>query len=115
MLRFFKLILLGVLMIGIIVLSVANRGAVEVRLLPEGMSEVFQRSIEVPLYAVSLASILTGLLIGYILEYLREHKHRRMASQKKREAHELQNEVAKLRKRNLSDEEEVLAILDKTA
>lgn len=114
MLRLIKLIFLGVLMIGIIVLSVANRGIVEVKLLPDGLSEIYQQTLEVPLFAIILASILAGLLIGYILEWLREHKHRRTASQKKREAADLKSEVTALRKKHLSDGDEVLALLEKS-
>ncbi|QHQ36171.1 lipopolysaccharide assembly protein LapA domain-containing protein [Algicella marina] len=115
MLRIIKLVFLAALMLGIVVLALANRGSVQVNLLPPGLSDIYQRSVEVPLYLVSLLSILTGLLIGYILEWLREHKHRRLAAQKKREAAQLKTEVTTLRKKHLSEEDEVLALLDKSA
>ncbi len=113
--RLIKMIFLGALMLGIVLLSLANRAPVEVKLLPEGLGDVFQRSVEVPLFVISLLSILTGLLIGYILEWLREHKHRRLAAEKKREAAALKGEVKALRKKHLSEEDEVLALLDKSA
>ncbi|MEO0389280.1 MAG: LapA family protein, partial [Pseudomonadota bacterium] len=98
--------------VGIVILSLANRETVTVNLLPQGLSDVYVWSMDIPLYLVSLASILTGLMIGYVLEWLRESKHRRMAVEKRREASQLASEVDKLRKQHLSEEDEVLAILE---
>ncbi|MEM1265365.1 MAG: LapA family protein, partial [Pseudomonadota bacterium] len=76
------------------------------------LSEVYAYSIDLPLFVVSLASIGLGLVLGYVIEYLREGKHRQMARRKRREAEQLANEVTALRKRHLSEEDEVLAILE---
>jgi hypothetical protein len=51
------------------------------------------------------------MVIGYLLEWLREHKHRRRASQKSREAAQLNHEVARLRKDTGRHEDDVLALL----
>ena len=112
MLRVFKLILLAALMVVIVVLALANRGPVTLHLLPEGIFSILPLSVEVPLFAVILAAILTGLLLGYILEWLREHKHRRRASVKAREVNRLEREVDSLKKKHLSEEDEILGILD---
>lgn len=112
MLRTIKLIVLAVMMAAIVVLALANRGMVTLNLLPEGVSAILPLSIEVPLFAVILASILAGLLLGYILEWLREHKHRRLAAEKKREASKLSREVEVLKQKHVSPEDEVLAILE---
>jgi lipopolysaccharide assembly protein A len=110
--RLIKLALLGVLMLAIVVLSLANRDPVTLKLLPEGLADILPYQLQVPLFAVILASIFAGLMIGYILEWLREHKHRRMATQKSREASRLEREVKKLKKKHMSEADEVLAILD---
>ncbi|WP_112320316.1 lipopolysaccharide assembly protein LapA domain-containing protein [Oceanibium sediminis] len=112
MLRLIKLLFLAVLMIAIIVLALANREMVTLNVLPEGIKNVLPLSVDVPMFAVILVSILVGLLIGYILEWLREHKHRRLAAQKNREAAKLKGEVETLKKKHMSPEDEVLAILD---
>ncbi len=112
MLRTIKLIVLAVIMAAIVVLALANRGPVTLNLLPEGVANILPLSVEVPLFAVILASILAGLAIGYILEWLREHKHRRLAAEKKREVGKLAHEVEVLKKKHMSPEDEVLAILD---
>ncbi|MEM8787773.1 MAG: LapA family protein [Pseudomonadota bacterium] len=114
MLRFIKLLVLTVLLLGIIILALANRGPVTLFLLPEVAAGILPQrlSLELPLFAVILASIMVGLLIGYILEWLREHKHRRAAVQKDREAARLSREVETLKAKHVSNEDEVLAILD---
>ncbi|MSU92310.1 DUF1049 domain-containing protein [Rhodobacteraceae bacterium 2CG4] len=112
MLRFIKLVLLAVILIAIVTLSLANRGLVTLHLLPEGIAAILPLSVRVPLFAVILVSILVGLLIGYILEWLREHKHRREAARRKREARQLKGEVQALKRKHMTDEDEVLAILD---
>jgi uncharacterized integral membrane protein len=109
--RTLKLLLLCLILLLIVVLALANRGAVTLHLLPEGMARVMPLSIEVPLFVVSLVSIGVGMVIGYLLEWLREHKHRRRASQKSREAAQLNHEVAKLRKDTGRHEDDVLALL----
>jgi len=112
MMRTIKLFLLAVIMMAIVVLALANRGMVTLNLAPEGLGSVVQYSVEVPLFAVILSAVLTGLLLGYILEWLREHKHRRQASAKTREVSRLEREVDKLKKTHMTEEEEILGILD---
>jgi uncharacterized integral membrane protein len=109
--RTLKLLLLGLILLAIVVLALANRDPVTLHLLPEGMARVMPLSIQLPLFVVSLISIVVGMVIGYLLEWLREHKHRRRASQKSREAAQLNREVEKLRKETGRHEDDVLALL----
>jgi len=109
--RIIKYILLAIILIAIVVLAVANRGMVTLHLLPEGLSSLGQRSVELPLHLVGLGLILLGMILGYILEWLREHKHRRRAVDKTREARHLQREVGRLKEEAGRGEDEVLALL----
>lgn len=109
--RTVRLILLLVILVVIVILSLANRGPVTLFLLPDGMSSMFQASIELPLFVVSLLSILVGMVLGYLLEWFREHKHRRRAAVKSREAAKLSREVDTLRQSNGKAEDDVLALL----
>ena len=96
----------------IVVLALANRQLVTVQLLPEGMTRLMPgMQIDLPLYMVSLISIGVGLLLGYILEWLREHRHRRRAAQKAREAERLNREVENLRRETNTPKDDVLAII----
>ncbi len=109
--RTLKYLLLVLILVGLVVLSLANRDVVTLHLLPGGMARIMPLSVQVPLFVVVLISVLVGLLVGYLLEWLREHKHRRRASQKTREAAELSGEVDRLRRRSGKPEDDVLALI----
>ena len=109
--RTLKLILLGLILVAIVVLALANREPVTLHLLPGGMARLMPVSVQLPLFVVSLLSIVTGMVLGYLLEWLREHKHRRRAAQKAREAAQLNREVDRLRKQTGKGEDDVLALL----
>lgn len=110
--RTLKLAFLGLILIAIVLLALANREMVTLNLLPEGLAAVLPLSIELPLFVVSLISIVVGIILGYLFEYVRESKHRRRASNEAREAARLNREVAQLRRTPGSREDEVLAILN---
>lgn len=110
--RTLKLVFLALILIAIVLLALANRDMVTLNLLPEGLSAVLPLSVELPLFVVSLISIVVGLVLGYLFEYVREAKHRRRASHEAREAERLNREVAQLRRSRGSREDEVLAILN---
>ena len=110
--RVIKSFLLGLILLGIVVLALANRDPVTVRLLPEGLDRLSPGAmLELPLFVVSLLSIVTGMVLGYLLEYFREHKHRRRAAVKAREAAKLNREVEGLRRETNRPKDDVLALL----
>ena len=109
--RTLKIILLGLILVVVVVLAVANRGPVTLHLLPQGLDRVMPLSVELPLFVVILASVVVGMVVGYLFEWLREHKHRRRATQKSREAERLNREVARLRKDSGRPEDDVVALL----
>ena len=110
--RFVKYIILAAFMAALVLLALANKGAVTVAALPDGLPYADSLRLEVPMFAVIFAAIGAGLLLGYFLEYFREHKYRRQAAVKNREAAALASEVAKLKSANGSDEDDVLALLN---
>jgi uncharacterized integral membrane protein len=110
--RFIKYIILAAFMAALVLLALANRAVVTVAALPDGLPFAGALHMQVPLFAVIFAAIGIGLLLGYVLEYFREHKYRRQAAVKNREAAALASEVAKLKKSNGSDEDDVLALLN---
>ena len=110
--RYIKYLILAAFMAALVLLALANRGVVAVAALPEGLPYAETLRIEVPLFAIIFAAIGLGLLLGYFMEYFREHKYRRQAALKNREAAQLSAEIAKLKKSNGSDEDDVLALLN---
>ena len=100
-----------VLMVVLIVLALANRQQVTLGLLPEQLSNLFPVSIELPLFVVIMISALAGLMVGYVLEFFREHKIRREAAEKKREVASLSREVSALKKEAGKEDDDVLALI----
>ena len=96
MLRFIKTMILGFLGAGLVLLGVANMAPVDIRLLPEGLGAGDTVLHDVPLAAVMLDSVLVGMVIGQLLEWLRERKHRVAAEQRKRELGAMKAEIARL-------------------
>jgi lipopolysaccharide assembly protein A len=109
--RLLRLVILGLILVAIVVLALANRGPVTLNLLPEGLSRLMPLSVQLPLFVVILLSIVTGMILGYLLEWLREHKHRRRASQKAREVERLGRDVDRLRRQTGRAEDDVLALI----
>lgn len=109
--RIVKIVLLVVILVAIVLLALANRDMVVVQLMPEPLDQIVQASVEVPLFVVGLVSILAGLIIGYILEWLREYRYRRRLALKEREAAQLSRELEKA-KRSGKPEDDVLALIN---
>ncbi len=102
-----KLIVLGLLAAVLIALGVANMAAVDLYLLPAAL---FGESFSIkglPLAVVILAAVLMGILAGLVIEFLREHKQRKVAEEKRREIVRLRQEVTRLRAK-LGDREDEL-------
>lgn len=100
------------LMLGAVAL--ANRGAVTLQLLPEGLADLIglNRQVELPLFVVIFGGIIVGLLVGFMWEWLREHKLRAESSRKGSEVKKLEREVRRLKGRAAEGKDEVLALLD---
>lgn len=104
----------AVLAVVLISISLANRGFVDLKLMPEALAELagVNPSISLPLFVVVLGGIAAGLVIGYVLEYLREHKHRREARVRQGEVKKLSREVKRLQRQKHEGKDEVLALLE---
>ena len=119
--RFIRYAILGVIAIGLLVMALANRGEVTLNLLPDellalvqGFVPGFINSITLPLYIVIFGGLAGGVLLGFLWEWVREHKHRAEASRARKEANQLQREMKKVRKTNGTEADDVLAIVDGT-
>ncbi len=100
----------------LIVVALANRELVTLSLLPAELAELAGvpaglNSVRVPLFIVIFAGIMAGVLLGFVWEWLREHKHRAEAASQRRENQRLNREVARMRTEQAEDDE-VLALLE---
>ncbi len=95
--RTIKLIVLGLIALALVALGVANMAPVDLYLLPPSLAGDRFGVKGIPLAAVILAAVLLGIVVGQVLEWMRERKHRVVADQKRREIVQLRQEVTKLR------------------
>jgi uncharacterized integral membrane protein len=112
--RYIRYAFLAALAIVLISVAMANRGFVTLSLLPATLADLigFGYSITLPLYVVIFASIAVGLLIGFVWEWLREHKHRADKSKTQRALKQTEREVRRLKGGEGKPQDEVLAILE---
>lgn len=111
--RYAVLVLLTLLLLAV---ALANRAPVQVSLLPESLAALFgvDWSIRMPLFAVLFGGAAAGLMIGFLWEWLREHKHRKAASVHSRQVTRLERELAVMRdSASLPEQDEVVALLNR--
>jgi uncharacterized integral membrane protein len=115
--RYVRYAVLAVLVIVLVSIAMANRDLVTIEFLPRVLSDLvgFHWSLTLPLFLVVLGGVLVGLLIGFVWEWIREHKHRREAAARAREARRLEREVTRLKGQRHEGKDDVLALLDETA
>ena len=114
MLRALRYLVLAVLALCLVTLALANRAPVTLKTLPEDIAAFagFGWQIDLPLYAVIFGGIVVGILIGFVWEWVREHKHRAVASTKTKEVSKLERELAVMRDTKPEQRDDVLALLD---
>lgn len=116
MIRYLRLLFLGLVGLGLLLVALANRAPVSVRLLSEDLAALtgLTWAMDLPLFVVIFGGIVVGVLIGFIWEWFREHGHRATASQKSREVARLERELAVLKdSTSVPPKDDVLALLEK--
>jgi len=112
--RYLRYAFIAALGLALLTVALANRNLVTLSLLPEEMGAFLGigTAVELPLFLVAFGGIVAGLMIGFVWEWLREHKHRAAAAQARREAARLEREVGRLRETRARPEDEILALLE---
>ncbi len=112
--RYIKYAFLLAIGVCLLTVALANRGIVTLRLLPSEIAELtgLNSSIELPLFLIILGGIVAGLLIGFVWEWMREHRYRRDGARAKREVRQMGQEVARLKGGDASRGDDVLALLE---
>lgn len=93
---FFKALILVPIALVIVLFSVANRGLVRVSLDPFSR-DLPTLSYDVPLFAIVLAAVFLGVIVGGIAAWFAQGKHRKAARRHRREAETLRSETQALR------------------
>lgn len=113
--RYVRYLILALLMIALVVVAMANWQAVTLTVLPTELAEVAgwnYTSPQMPLFLVILGSIAAGVLVGYVLEWIRESKHRSEVAKRQRQVKTLNREVTRLKGETNKGKDEVLALLE---
>lgn len=115
--RYIRYAFLAGLGIVLVSVSLANRGAVSIKLIPDAVGELigFNVGFSLPLFVVILGGIAAGLVIGFVWEWLREYKQRRVASSSARNVRKLEREVTRLKGEKHEGKDDVLMILDEAS
>ena len=113
--RYVSYVFYGSLTIVLVVIAIANRAMTELNLLPEELVFFdFNFSIALPIYIIFFSGIILGILIGFVWEWLREHKHRAEVVRKSRELRRAERELRKIKGEKYEGQDDVLALLDET-
>ncbi|UWP94724.1 LapA family protein [Aliiroseovarius crassostreae] len=112
--RYIRYLFLAALAVCLVTISMANRGMVTLHLLPAELSGFlgFSWSITLPLFIVIFLGIIAGVMIGFVWEYLREHKFRAAGKRTRKERDALIREVKKLKHPKAKPGDDIIALLE---
>lgn len=112
--RYIRYVFLAALGLVLVVVATANRGDVTLQVLPDELSSLigWSAQITLPLFLVIFGGIVAGILIGFVWEWLREHKYRAEASAQRREKDKLAREMERIKGHERTETDDVLALLE---
>ncbi len=115
--RYVRYLCIAVFALALIAVALANRSMVSLKVLPAEVSGWFALNpeIQLPLFIVILGSIVAGLLVGFVWEWIREYGQRAEAARQAREMRRLEREVARLKGEKHEGQDDVLALLDQAS
>jgi len=113
-LRYLKYLFLFVVALALVLMAMANREIVTLEVIPPDLAAWFgiQYGIQLPLFLVVLGGVVIGVLVGFVWEWLREHRYRAEAKTQKRNAQALEREVKTMKGPERNSQDEILAIVD---
>jgi len=115
--RYIRYASIGVFAVALILVALANRQVTTLRIIPEELSGLFAVTPvfeNIPVFFILFGGVLTGLIIGFIWEWIREAQERAEMARLKRDNARLRKEVAKLKGKQEAGDD-VLALLDQAS
>ena len=114
--RYISYVFYGSLAIVLVIIAIANRDITELNLLPEELVFFdFNFSTSLPVYVIFFSGTIFGVIIGFVWEWLREHKHRTEVVRKNRDLRRAERELRNIKGEKYAGQDDVLALLDETA
>ena len=94
-----------------ILFAIANDEIVTLNF-PEVLSLNIEKSIYLPLYLLVSSVLFVGIIIGVIIEYLRNRRFRRDFNEKNKKLLKVEKELKKSKEKFLTEEEKIFNLLD---
>ena len=115
MIRTVRYVVLVAVALILLVVAFANRAPVIVRFLPDDFAGLMgiQWQIEVPAFLLLFLGAVLGIILGFTWEWLREHKHRKVARVQTKAVGKLERELASIKDATAAPRDEVVALLDR--
>lgn len=113
-LRLVKILFLCLVAAGLVLLFFANNEPVTLHLLPDQIADALgvRNEYTISLFFVVVATLILGIVVGFVWEWLREYRYRSEMRTHKREASRLSNEVAQMKGKTSDSQDDILAIVD---
>ncbi len=96
--RTIRYVFLVIIAVALVTVALANRQMVTLRLAPQEIADLFgiEGGVALPLFVVMFGSIAIGLMVGFVWEWLREHRYRSEGARARRDARRMEREVSRL-------------------
>jgi len=94
-----------------ILFAIANDEIVTINF-PEVLSLNIEKSIYLPLYLLISSVLFVGIIIGVIIEHLRNIRFRRDFNEKNKKLLKVEQELKKTKEKFLTEEEKIFNLLD---
>ena len=91
--------------------ALANDDMVMVSL-PYALGTVYGKSIYLPIYLLTSLAIFVGVIIGVLIEYLRNSKLRKAFNENNKKLLKIEKELQKNKEKFLTEEEKIFNLLD---
>ena len=115
MLRAINYILYGIVATVLIFIALANREIIRISLVPEEFSFIgYNFQLNTPIFFIFFAGFTFGIMVGFILEWMREYKLRSASSYKTLELNNMKLQIQQLKSEKYKNQDDVLALLDDT-
>lgn len=115
MMAYLRYALAALLAAVFIIIALANRSMVEVKLLPDTLASLFGFNLgaTLPLFLILGLAIGAGLLLGFVWEWVREYSIRAEAARLRRERDAMRSELTRVEKiAPQTRKDDVLALVD---
>ena len=80
--------------------------------LPQVLGTVSGKSIYLPIYLLTSLAIFVGVIIGVLIEYLRNSKLRKTFNENNKKLLKIEKELQKYKEKFLTEEEKIFNLLD---